>query len=378
MKWIAMCTALLSTAGATAYAQYSDNEYDVIYASAPQAERAERGVMIALDRYLDETIAVGASGTILVKKGNNAWQQAVVPTSVLLTSVQYVDANIIWAGGHDGVLLKSSDAGLTWQRMLDGYQLLNMEMDWLEERERYLTEALHAAEDEEEAYDYEYLLDELTFQQEAAEIQTEVGPTKPFMDIHFLNADHGFAVGAYGTMLETTDGGENWAVVTERLDNPTAFHLNKIISNENGDIFIIGEAGQLFRSIDSGETFDTLDSPYNGSLFGGLFDQEGRLWVYGLRGNVFLSDDNGDTFESIDAETRYNLNGGTLMADGTIVLAGHSGTLLFFDPETLQGERYEHASNAPLSNVLQNTGNELILVGRNGILQFIYPAPAAQ
>ena len=378
MKWIAICTAVLSVATFSASAQPAGDDYDVIFAPSPQAQRAEQGVIIGLQRYLDQTIAVGAFGTILTRQGNDDWVQAEVPTSVLLTSVHYVDANTIWATGHDGVLLRSQDAGQSWQRMMDGYRLLEKELLWLEEREAYLTTRLDEAEDDDEAFDYEYLLDELSFQIDAAGIQQDVGPTKPFLDILFLDQDHGFAIGAYGLVLETQDGGEDWTVVNERLENPTAYHLNKLIANEDGELFIIGEAGQLFRSDDRGMNWEQLDSPYHGSLFGGLFDQQGRMWIYGLRGNVFVSDDNGDSFQSVDANTRYNLNSGTVMADGTVVLAGHSGTLVFFAADSLQAQRFEHSSNVPLSGLLQNAGNELILVGRGGIMQFMYPAVAAR
>ena len=378
MKWIAICTAVLSVATFSASAQPAGDDYDVIFAPSPQAQRAEQGVILGLQRYLDQTIAVGAFGTILTRQGNDDWVQAEVPTSVLLTSVHYVDANTIWATGHDGVLLRSQDAGQSWQRMMDGYQLLEKELTWLEEREAYLTTRLDEAEDDDEAFDYEFLLDELSFQIDAAGIQQDVGPTKPFLDIVFLDQDHGFAIGAYGLVMETQDGGEAWTIVNQRLENPTAYHLNKLIANDDGELFIIGEAGQLFRSDDRGMNWEQLDSPYHGSLFGGLFDHQGRMWVYGLRGNVFVSDDNGDSFESVDANTRYNLNSGTVMADGTVVLAGHSGTMVFFPADSLQAQRFEHSSNVPLSGLLQNAGNELILIGRGGIMQFMYPAVAAR
>jgi photosystem II stability/assembly factor-like uncharacterized protein len=378
MKWIALCAAMLTAASFTAQAEPNGSDYDVIFEPSPQAPRAEQGVLIGLQQYLDRSIAVGAFGTILLRQGTEDWRQVEVPTSVLLTSVQYVDANTLWVSGHDGVLLKSEDGGETWQRMMDGYQLLDLELPWLEAREAYLLDAIENADDDEMAFEYEYLLDELSFQMQAAEIQQDVGPTKPFLDVYFIDTMHGFAIGAYGTVIETLDGGDTWEVVSERLDNPTAYHLNKMIANDAGSLFIIAEAGMLFRSDDDGQTWDLLDSPYHGSLFGGLFDHQDRFWVYGLRGNVFVSDDNGDTFTEVEANTRYNLNTGTVMADGTVVLAGHSGTLIFFDPETLQGRRYEHSSNTPISGVFQQAGNELTLVGRGGLLQFMYPAVAAR
>ncbi|RUO25610.1 hypothetical protein CWE09_02445 [Aliidiomarina minuta] len=377
MRMIALLVALvagvsLQTVAATNESE--NNQYDVIYEPSPQVPNAQQAVFTNIASYLDHSIAVGAFGTILIREGGGDWQQVEVPTSVLLTSISYADANHIWVSGHDGVILRSQDAGASWQRIMDGYELLEMEYPWLQEREQELQQAIENAEDEDEAYEYEYLLDELSFMIQAAEIQFDVGPTKPFLDVHFIDVETGFALGAYGTLLRTTDAGNSWEILNDRLENPRGFHLNKMIHNDQGDLFIIGEAGLLFRSQDQGSNWDLLDSPYHGSLFGGLFDQQGRLWVYGLRGNVFISEDDGESFTSVEASTRYNINSGTVMADGTIVLAGHSGTLLFIDPQDLSVQRFEHISNTVLAGIMQDRGNELALVGRAGLLQFLYPA----
>lgn len=377
MRMIALMVALtaglcLQTAAATNEA--ADNQYDVIFEPSPQMPNAQQAVLTSIASYLDHSIAVGAFGTILIRQGEGDWQQAEVPTSVMLTSISYADANHIWVSGHDGVILRSQDAGESWHRIMDGYQLLEMEYPWLQQREQQLQQAIENAEDEDEAYEYEYMLDELSFMIQAAEIQFEVGPTKPFLDVHFTDVETGFALGAYGTLLRTTDAGDSWEILNDQLENPGGFHLNKMINNEQGDLFIIGEAGLLFRSQDNGNSWDSLDSPYHGSLFGGLFDQQERLWIYGLRGNVFFSEDDGDSFTAFEVPTRYNVNSGTVMADGTIVLAGHSGTLLFIDSQDLSVQRFEHISNTVLAGLQQDRGNELALVGRAGLLQFLYPA----
>jgi len=122
-----------------------------------------------------------------------------------------------------------------------------------------------------------------------------------------------------------------------------------------------------------GESWETLDTPYEGSFFGGLIDNAGTLWVFGLRGNVFSSDDNGDTFHSIKVATNYNLNSGTVLNDGRLVLVGQSGVIVVIDPTTEETVIYNHESSVPLMGVRQGAGNELILVGRSGLQSFIIP-----
>jgi len=348
------------------------NGYDRMYEPAPQARLAEQAALIGVDQYLGTTVTVGDFGTVLLRQ-DTGWQQQTVPTSVLLTSVHIVNEDIIWATGHDGMLLRSENGGVDWDVMLDGYDLLEMEYDWLLEREAELELAIEEAEDEFEREDLEFELDELFFHIGGAEIQFDVGPTKPFLDIHFVNESVGLATAAYGTLLRTEDGGESWELITGQLDNPMGFHINKLLSNGNGELLIVGESGLMARSHDAGESWEMLDSPYHGSLFGALYDQQGQLWVFGLRGNLFVSSNGGDYFEQIHLNTRYNLNAGTVLADGRVVVVGHSGLIVVLDPETLEFETYEHHSNTPLTGVRQGAGNELILVGRAGIQQFMLP-----
>ncbi|MCT6967273.1 WD40/YVTN/BNR-like repeat-containing protein, partial [Salmonella enterica] len=80
-----------------------------------------------------------------------------------------------WAVGHDAQILASVDGGATWAQQ---YQDLQREA--------------------------------------------------PLLDVWFNDANHGLAVGAYGALIETTDGGKTWEDVSERLDNEDQFHLNAI------------------------------------------------------------------------------------------------------------------------------------------------------
>ncbi|MCC5854969.1 MAG: hypothetical protein JJU10_04700 [Idiomarina sp.] len=372
MRRIALAAALLC-AGLSVQAS---DRYDPIFTPAPDSPRAQQGVLIGLDQSASLRVTSGAFGLILTQRGGSDWVQAEVPTSVLLTSVSIVDDEHIWVAGHEGVLLQSTDGGVTWERRMDGFQLLELEFPWLEQRQEALEAKLDDAEDEFEAEEIEIALEELTFLTQGAEIQFDVGPTKPFLDIHFVNRELGFALAAYGTLLRTQDGGDSWEILTGKLDNPTGNHLNKITTDSNGAIVIVGEFGLLARSDDQGDSWEMLDSPYHGSLFGALFDNEDRLWIYGLRGNVFVSDNGGYDFAPVAVETRYNLNSGVVLRDGRVALVGHSGVIAVIDPDTMETTLYSHASNTPLTGIRQSEGNQLILVGRAGLQEFYIPVAA--
>jgi photosystem II stability/assembly factor-like uncharacterized protein len=63
----------------------------------------------------------------------------------------------------------------------------------------------------------------------------------PLLDVWFKDVNSGFAVGAYGALLETIDGGKHWEDVSDRLDNEDQFHLNAITAVKDAGLFIVGE-----------------------------------------------------------------------------------------------------------------------------------------
>ena len=72
-----------------------------------------------------------------------------------LSSVYFTDSNTGWAVGEDGVIIKTSDGGISWVRQTSG-------------------------------------------------------TTEILQSIYFIESKTGWAVGLQGTIIKTTDGGETW------------------------------------------------------------------------------------------------------------------------------------------------------------------------
>ncbi len=71
----------------------------------------------------------------------------------------------------------------------------------------------------------------------------------PLMDVWFLDQNRGWAVGAFGTLLTTDDGGQHWVGQPALVDNPDEFHLNSITGDGANRVFIAGEGGLMYRSL---------------------------------------------------------------------------------------------------------------------------------
>jgi len=302
--------------------------------AAPEARRTEYSVpskkavnslLLGITRAGTRLVAVGERGHILYSDDNgNHWTQAKVPTRQVLTAVCFVDAQNGWAVGYDKLILHSSDGGESWR-----------------------VQHLDAANEE----------------------------GAPLLDLLFTDKNTGFAVGAYGALYSTTDAGRNWKEASERLDNPDGYHLNAITKASDKTLFIVGEAGVIFRSDNKGLTWGTLQSPYEGSLFGvlGTGSPDGVL-VFGLRGHIYQSMDRGQSWQRIMAQSssgkpmEYGLASGLHTDDGRIFLVGHGGALLQSRDQGKSFQIEHRADLLSLSQLAVAVNGNLVIVGQTGVL----------
>jgi len=286
--------------------------------SAPPEQPAEKAPLASQSLLLDvsvtggQMVAVGERGHILVSRDSGAtWTQGDVPTRALLTGVYMHDAQLGWAVGHDEVVLRTRDGGRTWQQV-----------NYAPENER------------------------------------------PLLDVWFADAQRGLAVGAYGQLLVTTDGGDSWAA--KPANGGDDFHLNAIVADGNGTVYLAAESGRLYRSDDGGSTFTVLPSPYQGSFFGVLPLSDGSMIAYGLRGHLFRSSDRGATWERVQADTEETLTCAVELGGGRFVVGGMAGTLLWSDASG-RTVRKQELPNRKAIAALAVTGQELLLFGEGGV-----------
>jgi photosystem II stability/assembly factor-like uncharacterized protein len=351
---------------------------DLLDLPAVQSKVASKALLLDVTARGDHALAaVGTYGVIIISEDNGkSWTQASVPASVTLTGIHFPTPEKGWAVGHDGLILHSGDGGLTWEKQLDGHQLNEQIVAVAErivEQVRSDLDALQAQDepDEYDLEDAEFNLEEAEFMLEGALDDTEAGPVRPLLDVWFRDENEGFVVGSYGMLLHTENGGRNWELVSDRMDNPEAFHLNQIVAAPDGALFIAGESGYVFRSSDGGQSWDSLEPGYEGSFYGvvAVPDASGayELLVYGLRGNLFRSTDRGETWESMDSGTTITLMNGELLSDGTVYLAGQGGAILTREPGQQAFKPAQNPDRRPILGLKQTADNEILIVGFGGI-----------
>lgn len=322
-------------------------------------------------------VAVGERGHILVSESRTDWRQvADVPTRANLNAVTAV-GDKLWAVGHDGTILHSADGGLTW--------VLQRSDPW-------------RPSTDEEAFN----------------------PRRgvPLLDVLVLDEQRGLAIGAYSLLLRTEDGGAHWEEVDvlgtgsaaagaadtgdaaktqaaataaegsgEANDESWTFnqadleleeesdpHLNAIARTGEGSIFIVAERGAAFRSRDEGQTWERLQLPYEGSMFGVIGYEGQRVLAFGMRGNAFESNDLGDTWKRVDTGVELSLMGGAALPEGGAALVGANGVVLVRPAADAPVTRYTFQTRAletpVLSGVLVQSISALVVGGEKGVGTF--------
>lgn len=283
---------------------------------------ATRSLVLAVIRAGARLVAVGERGHVLLSDDEGKqWRQAkAVPTRNTLTCLHAVDATHLWAAGHAGTLLRSGDAGESWQAVASPAK----ERDVL-------------------------------------------------LSIHVEPDGRGLAVGGFGLALSTNDGGEHWQAVELIAGEQGERHLNRIFVSEPGSWLIAAEGGHMLRSEDRGASWKAIKTPYAGSLWSGLALPGGALLACGMRGNIVRSSDDGRSWTHQAVAGAGSLTGAVMLPDRRIVLVGVDGTLLIGQADAQQFTLHRQDDRATLNAaVLLRTG-ELAVASAAGLRVLVVP-----
>jgi photosystem II stability/assembly factor-like uncharacterized protein len=324
------------------HAPDSSAPIDVAELPSEPARLASVSLLLDLANAGPRLVAVGERGhALLSDDAGRHWIQTQTPTQALLTGVCFADAQHGIAVGHDEIILASADGGHSWKR-------------------------------------------------------THFAPQaqQPLLDVWCGPEGRAIAVGAYGVYMLSKDYGAHWTEHKLQPNEKSAtggpastqsggaagadpadladeigggYHLNAIAADEHLRLYIAAEAGHLYRSDDRGETWISLPSPYEGSLFGVLPLPGGAVLAYGLRGNLFRSADAGATWQRIATDTKATLDGGATFGDGRIVVVGSSGVLLFSRDGGSSFSLLQQDDRKGLAAVRGVPGNTLVTVGEAGV-----------
>tara|TARA_R110001606_G_scaffold323656_1_gene470446 strand:+ start:1876 stop:2961 length:1086 start_codon:yes stop_codon:yes gene_type:complete len=312
---------------------------DAIDRPAIESNLGAHSVLMSVTSVGNHFIAVGERGLILRSDDDGkSWRQLPSPVSVTLTGVSFFNDKNGYAIGHGGIVLRTSNGGDDWKVQLDGRQLA----------EELLRQAEQSNDDE---------------SVRQAQLLLADGPDKPFLDLLVLGRDHLVVVGAYGFAFESIDGGQTWGSWMDRIDNPFGLHLYSI-RKQGERMLIAGEQGFVALSMDDGQSFETIETPYEGSFFTAQLLGQDEIVLAGLRGNTLVSDDNGQHWKDIKNPISSSIMTSVIHSDGQVIMANQAGILLGLRENRLVPLTRKRLP--PLTNMLEKANGSVLALSING------------
>jgi photosystem II stability/assembly factor-like uncharacterized protein len=200
---------------------------------------------------------------------------------------------------------------------------------------------------------------------------------QPLFSVWFRDRQRGYAVGLWSLMISTLDGGKTWTQVKLPLPpggKKVDRNLFKIFANRMGTLFVAAEQGMVLRSHD-GENWSYADTGYKGSFWTGIVLNNGTLLVGGLRGTIYRSTDDGRTWRESKSDFRSSI---TDFAEtgGKVYAAGLDGVFLESTDGGVTFKGSQRGDRLPFTAVSVNSAGKLVKFSKAGVFAESPPAAA--
>lgn len=286
--------------------------------SASPPIRADRASFLSLARTGSAIVGAGERGLIArsVDEGLS-WPVMRLPTARTLTTVLGHPDGLSVAAGHGGVMFRSVDAGARW-RAIDESVINRINP----EREPILC-----------------------------------GLIRPNGAV--------WLGGAFGTVLHSADRGATWERVAP-LGADLDRHVYGLFDTPDGRSgWLVGESGTLARRAADG-SWASIDSPYEGSFFGGLMTAAGVPLVFGMRGAIYRGNETGSAWLQCPCPQPVAWMSGRVLRDRRIVLVGDQGWIAVSDDDG-RSIRLQRVADTSLADLIEHPGGAITLAGVQGL-----------
>ena len=160
---------------------------------------------------------------------------------------------------------------------------------------------------------------------------TDLNPESPvritsehLLDVDFISASTGLAVGANGTILITADRGATWVAAT----SGTAATLDGVDFIDVSHATAVGANGTILRSSDGGAKWIAQTSGTTERLYGVCFIDALTGWAVGEAGTLLRTTDGGSNWIAGNSGTTLDLFDVTFFNVQSGYIVGRGGTLL--------------------------------------------------
>ncbi len=237
---------------------------------------------------------VGQSGQIL--KSNDAgasWQKQNSNTTETLNAVFFLNANTGYVVGDNQTILKTTDGGNTWIKQVSPKTQHLYSVWFKNENTGYIA-----------SYDWE--IDSCTVLLTTTDgglnwKKKSIGGVSYPRKLVFVNQDTAFIAGDFGGILKTTDGGKNW----EESFHHGNSYFDMFFATENTG-YVIGEDGEISMTENCGKDWTVLDSGTDKDLLSICFTDVNTGFAVGSGGIILKTTNSGSRLKALQ-QPFYNL-----------------------------------------------------------------------
>lgn len=177
--------------------------------------------------------------------GGNTWKT--FNCGIRISSIEFVNSKVGYAGGSDAFILKTEDGGATWQKILTvnftpsntlAIKFIDVNTGFAFREHSTILKTIDGGKTWEE-----YRIGDKIY------------------SIYFLNNNIGFASGEHGVMYRTDDRGATWKWIgaSARI---YAYDLNSIFFLNESTGFSVGSRGRILKTTDGGTSWNTYSPTY--------------------------------------------------------------------------------------------------------------------
>lgn len=273
---------------------------------------------VILKRRIRRTVFLLVVMAVMATMGAKARTAELQPVLKGTTHQAYFDLSFYkqkgLAVGASGELLKTLDGGREWRRQrLDKVYAAILGVAVLEDRSLVVGQG-----------------GVILISEEENRWRRVNSPTEArLFSVAANNAGLAAAVGEFGAILISGDGGRHWrklnvdwaSVLSSQGGLLVEPHLYAVHVDETGTITLAGEFGLIMRSADMGGSWKVLHQA-EASIFSLEFTADGLGYAVGQDGFAVESRDGGETWLSLDIGSEANLLDIGTTDDGRIVVSG--------------------------------------------------------